>query len=382
MPVSAPVSAVTNKPATTRLHGLDTLRALAIVLVMIFHLGSDLPEMFAPLAKIGWMGVDMFFVLSGFLIGSQLFKPYLAGRQLSVAEFYRRRAFRILPAYLVVLLLYFTVPAWRESPGISPLWLFLTFTQNFFIDYSIHQAFSFAWSLCVEEHFYLVLPLLVLLFMKRPSVRRTVTLLLAVVLAGIAWRTYVLCRVLRPLGSGNSAMAYLEQIYYPTYTRLDGLLVGVTLALLRNFRPAWWAKMTAHGYSTLLAGLSLFGISVWLFKDRFDSVSGVAAWGTAVGFPVLAGGFGLLLLSSVSRNGVLGRFRFPGVKLVATLAFSLYLTHKEVVHLDRLWLPEWTDEPRVSTTAFYAATCLFAAAILYLCVEGPFLRLRDRSHHS
>jgi peptidoglycan/LPS O-acetylase OafA/YrhL len=64
-----------------------------------------------------------------------------------------RRAFRVLPAYLTVLLFYFAIPGFREAPGLSPAWQFLTFTENFRIDYLHDQAFSHVWSLCVEEHF-------------------------------------------------------------------------------------------------------------------------------------------------------------------------------------------------------------------------------------
>ena len=363
-----------------RLHGLDTLRALAILVVMVFHLQMYLPQFLGQVGKVGWMGVDIFFVLSGFLIGAQLLKPYARGEKLSLTAFYRRRAFRILPAYLVVVLLYFTVPAWRESPGISPPWMFLTFTQNFFIDYSVHQAFSFAWSLCVEEHFYLVLPLLVLLLMKRPSIGKTVTLVAIVAAAGMVVRTYVLFHVLRPMAQtdGNLWLPYLEQIYYPTYTRLDGLLVGVSLALIKTFRPRWWTALAARGHAALLGGVMLVGIAIWLFQDRFTSAAGVSAWGTVIGFPVLSAGFGLLLLSSVSHNGLPGRFRVPGAELVATLAFGLYLTHKEAVHLDRLLLPALTAERGFVSLCLYATTCFVAATLLYVCVERPCMRLRDR----
>lgn len=361
------------------MHGLDTLRALAILSVMVFHLQNYLPASWSPIGNIGWMGVDMFFVLSGFLIGSQLVRPYLHDGKLSLADFYIRRAFRILPAYLVVLLLYFSVPVWRESPGISPVWMFLTFTQNFLIDYSVHQAFSFAWSLCVEEHFYLVLPLLILLLMKRPSFGRTATLLMGIAVAGIALRAYVLFHVLRPgAGSGELWLPYLERLYYPTYTRLDKLLVGVSLALLKSFRPAWWAAVSARGHATTLGGLALIGAAMWLFHDRSTSTTGVSAWGTVVGFPVLAAGLGLLLLSSVSRDGLLSRFQVPGAKMVATLAFSLYLTHKEIVHLDRLFLPMLTHDEGPLATLVYAISCFGGAGLLYICVERPFMTLRDR----
>jgi len=163
-----------------RSHGLDTLRSLAIISVIVFHLhGFHGLGRTAPIldiaAQMGWMGVDLFFVLSGFLIGQQVLKPYLLGQRFYLVEFYRRRIYRILPAYLVVLALYFLVPGWRESPRLPALWKFLTFTMNFGISFDRH-GFSHAWSLCVEEHFYLLLPLMVILLMRHPSARKTIDL--------------------------------------------------------------------------------------------------------------------------------------------------------------------------------------------------------------
>jgi peptidoglycan/LPS O-acetylase OafA/YrhL len=367
-----------NPSSPSRLPGLDTLRAIAIVAVMLFHLGWLLPKSFGPVSRFGWMGVDLFFVLSGYLIGSQLLKPYLAGERPSIAGFYRRRIYRILPAYLFVLSLYALLPVWREEDGISPLWQFLTFTENLFVDYSIHQAFSHVWSLCVEEHFYLLLPLLVLSMMRKPSLWKTMTLLVSVVLLGIFLRAYVLVQELQPLGADNAGVKYIEHIYYPTYTHLDGLLAGVTLALIKIFRPAWWAAAARKGHSALLASFVLLGISVWLFKDRFTSVTGVAAWGTVLGFPVLSLGLGLLVASAISQNGLLSRFPVPGAKLLATLAFCLYLTHKEIVHLDRIYLPSLTKGRDPVAMLTYGVTCTAAAGFLYLCIERPFMVLRDR----
>ena len=105
-----------------RLHGLDTLRAIAIVVVILFHAYTFGPAALHPIASFGWMGVDLFFVLSGYLIGTQLLRPYTRGQRPSLISFYWRRSIRVLPAYWVVLALYFLWPAWRESPHLSPLW--------------------------------------------------------------------------------------------------------------------------------------------------------------------------------------------------------------------------------------------------------------------
>ncbi|WP_263382795.1 acyltransferase family protein [Granulicella arctica] len=364
-------------PTAPRLPGLDTLRSLAILAVMLFHLQGVLPESFHPVARFGWMGVDLFFVLSGYLIGLQLLRPVTRGEQPSLRDFYRRRAYRILPAYLVVVTLYVLVPLWRESPGISPLWQFLTFTENLFVDYSIHQAFSHIWSLCVEEHFYLILPVLVIALMRRPSFWKTAAALAFVLLIGIATRSYGLIHTLRPLGEDNFSLAYIEHIYYPTWTRLDGLLAGVILALMQSFRPAWWSAVTRRGHLTFGAGLALFALSLWLFANRFSSLTGAAAWGTVIGFPILSLAFALLVASGVSRNGYLSRLRIPGAQTVATLAFGLYLIHKEIVHLDQHVFPNLTADPNAKATLLYAVTCLLAAALLHLSVERPFMQLRD-----
>ena len=100
----------------TRQPGLDLLRALAIVLVVFYHagiFGFALPH---DLQRFGWIGVDLFFVLSGYLIAGQLVRPLGRGDTFSVSRFFWRRSLRILPAYLVVLAFYFFVPALREYP--------------------------------------------------------------------------------------------------------------------------------------------------------------------------------------------------------------------------------------------------------------------------
>jgi peptidoglycan/LPS O-acetylase OafA/YrhL len=232
------------KSNSPRSHGLDTLRALAIFAVIAFHVSSyhgvTVPDAVRPAARMGWIGVDLFFVLSGYLIGSQLLRPYLDGKRPSVWGFYRNRLFRILPAYSVVLALYFAVPAWSED-SLAPLWKYCTFTFNLFVA-SNFRGFSHVWSLCVEEHFYLVLPLIVLGMMRRPSMRRTVALLAGLVLLGMAIRSFVLLHELRPLArTGEEFITqYMGHIYYPTYSHFDGLLAGVALTLVKMFRPVWW----------------------------------------------------------------------------------------------------------------------------------------------
>lgn len=365
--------------ARSRVAGLDTLRALAIVAVMAFHLNWRLPVAFEVAGRFGWMGVDLFFVLSGYLIGLQLLRPLREGRGVALGAFYRRRAYRILPAYLVVLALYLVWPRWHEDTGMSPLWQFLTFTENLFVDYSTNHAFSHVWSLCVEEHFYLLLPALVLL-LRRSRASTIGALLLALVGFGVAVRWYELTHVLRPLAAAGQdfSVAYIERIYYPTYSRLDGLLAGVVLALVRVFRPAWWSTCVRHANRLLLAGSVLVGVAVWLFWHRFASVQGVAAVGTLIGFPTLSLGLALWIPGASEAACWLGRWHIPGARTVATLAFSLYLTHKQVASLVAGQWPRLMDARDWRCVPIYAVSCLLVGALLYIAVERPMLRLRDR----
>lgn len=124
-----------------RVAGLDLLRAFAIVWIMFFH--AWLLELGTPWlngSRFGWMGVDLFFALSGYLIGKQWLTA-LRDEKASLTGFYLRRAFRIFPAFLVIVAIYFVFPQGREQPAIQPLWQFLTFTENLLFDASLPKAF-------------------------------------------------------------------------------------------------------------------------------------------------------------------------------------------------------------------------------------------------
>lgn len=122
--------------ADKKLYGLDHLRAFAIIFVFLFHYGRLFPhpEWTNTISKFGWSGVDLFFVLSGYLIASQLFQKITQYKEISLKEFFIKRFFRIIPAYLVVVAVYFCFPLVRERESLTPLWKYLTFTQNIGLD--------------------------------------------------------------------------------------------------------------------------------------------------------------------------------------------------------------------------------------------------------
>ena len=354
-----------------RLPGLDLLRSIAIVWVMLFHsfLVDGLGPDFVWLSRFGWAGVDIFFVLSGFLIGSQLLRTLKRGEPLSLRGFYWRRAWRILPAFAVVLAVYIAFPVLREAPGLEAWWQFATFMLNLLVDYSRNQAFSHAWSLCVEEHFYLLFPLIAWAMVRRPSAPRVAVVVAGLVLAGIALRAGVWLHddALQPPRNW-----FIEDIYYPTWMRLDGLLMGVVLATLCVYRPEAWARLQARSTLALFAGLAFAGFALWLFRDRTGLVA------NAVGWPLLSLGFGLLVLSATARDGWLGRRALPGAGWLAAISYSLYLSHKLAMHAVHEWLAPALPLQGLTLFAVYAVAILAVGAALHYAVERPCLRLRDR----
>jgi peptidoglycan/LPS O-acetylase OafA/YrhL len=354
-----------------RLPGLDFLRALAVVWVMLFHsfLVGGLGPDFKWLERYGWMGVDVFFLLSGFLIGRQVLAPLARGEGLSFGAFYARRAWRILPAFVVVLAIYLLFPDWREEPDMAPWWQFATFTFNLLVDYETQRAFSHAWSLCVEEHFYLVFPALALWLTRRPSRTKTVGAFVLVVIAGLALRTGVWLY--------NDALDpprfwFVEDLYYPTWSRLDGLLMGVVLATLAVYRPVTWERMRERGNTFLMIGLAGMALAFWLCRAR----NGLMA--NSLGWPVLSAAIACLVVAGASARSVIGRWPVPGMAWIAAVSYSLYLSHKLVFHaVERFW-GEALAGRGLLAFAVYAAATLAGGALLHYAVERPFLRLRER----
>jgi peptidoglycan/LPS O-acetylase OafA/YrhL len=354
-----------------RMAGLDLLRAIAVVWTMLFHsfLVGGLGEHWAWLSRYGWLGVDLFFVLSGYLIGSQVLAPLARGDKLDFGDFYLRRAFRILPAFWAVLAIYLLWPGFREAPGMEPWWKFATFTMNLSIDYASNPAYSHAWSLCVEEHFYLIFPLLAWWLTRRPATWKFMATCAVIVLGGIALRSAIWLHfdALDP-----DRHWFVEDIYYPTWNRLDGLVAGVMLATLHVFRPQLWQRLRAHANLAMLAGLAVMAFAFWLFRNRTGLL------GNSIGWPVASLGLALLVFAGAARDSLIGRWRVPGAAWLAAVSYSLYLVHKPVFHLVESTFGVQLEGKGLIAFAVYGVASLLAAALLHYAVERPFLTLRGR----
>jgi peptidoglycan/LPS O-acetylase OafA/YrhL len=351
-----------------RLNGLDHLRAFAIAYVFLNHYSNLFPhpKWLEGVGGFGWTGVDLFFVLSGYLIGGQLLRSVANAQPISIPEFYIKRFFRIIPAYLTVLALYFTLPALRETTGIQPLWKFLTFTENLGFDAQLGRSFSHAWSLCVEEHFYLLFPVLVVLLSVWRMPREAIWIAAAVFLGGIAVRVYC-WNVLAVDYTG-----WYKWIYYPTYSRLDGLLVGVCAAATQTFSSRRWRQLTQHPYRVLALGPVLIIGGYVLSAERKSLVSSVFS------FPLISLGYGLVLVSAVSPESFLHRIGLRLTAFLAAVSYSLYLIHKITICVSQTMLSNFEVDVQ-GTLAFLVciAVSLAGAWALHVGVERPFMQLRS-----
>ena len=358
-----------------RFSGLDHLRALAIIIVFVYHYSmfghpAGLHEYFGSW---GWTGVDLFFVLSGFLIGGQLFAKIARDQQVSYGEFYVKRSLRILPAYFAVLALYIAIPGFKERSQLPPLWRMFTFTQNFGLDIAKEGAFSHAWSLCIEEQFYLFLPLLIIGLHAIKAHKKAIYILPALFLFGFAIRTYMWYDVIPQQESFGKA--YYMYIYYPTWSRLDGLLSGVALAAFYYFKPQSWQKLTAKGNRIFFIALALLAGAWFIAHDDHQ----YELRGAIFGYPAIAIAYGALVLAALSPTCFLYKYSSRITRLIATLSYSIYLTHKQLIHLTHEFLqPRGIDNDSYTSFWISTAVALLGGWLLHLIVEKPFLRLRDR----
>jgi peptidoglycan/LPS O-acetylase OafA/YrhL len=361
-PPSALLTQVSSGPvgeaSGARQDGLDVLRALAILPVLLFHapegVTSALPEPLRYAFRFGWMGVDLFFVLSGYLIGRQVFatrEDAPLGAQLR--SFWVKRWTRTLPLYFVVLGTYAVIKPWVfGAPFIGGGWHYVLFLQNYLPLLDFVQS----WSLCVEEHFYLVLPLLAFGLRGRRWPAWVWLVPVAVSLVGRAL-------VSRTVPPETPVLELAPLLQWPTHLHLDGLGIGVFLARTAEHWRGWTARAkalsTGAGVAVLALTLALCGPTLlgharlWVFT------------GLSVGFGLVLVGMESLRLPSGLRRAVYA---------VAVTSYGAYLWHGLVVRvLDRshLTLGWWG----LDLLAFVGVT-LAVSWVTYVAVEKPGLRLR------
>ena len=375
-PHTAPESAPPSR-ARRYLPGLDGMRALAVIAVVLFH---------SPLAVAtgGFLGVEVFFVISGYIITRALLTEREERGGIALGRFWLRRARRLLPALFLLLA---GVAAWsalfaegelaglRRDMGAAFFyvtnWDLIVTGENYFDSWERPSLLRHLWSLAVEEQFYLIWPLLLI---GGLAIVRKRALLLALILAGAAVSAGVMAALHEPGGS-------VSRIYYGTDARASGLLIGAALAFV------WSAPLAA-------ARGRIRGAA----EGAMLAMLGTAALGALTGFVLLLdgdapflyhGGFALTGVATAALIVAATHGRSPFTRLLAMRplpwlglrSYAIYLWHWPVMALTR---PN-VDVPLDGAALFalQAALTLALAEVSYRCVERPIRtgalgRLRHR----
>jgi peptidoglycan/LPS O-acetylase OafA/YrhL len=349
-----------------RREGLDLLRAVAILLVLFHHMARAsqgpawLLALHRHLVTGGWVGVDLFFVLSGFLVSSLLFDEEKLHGSISFRRFFVRRGFKIYPSYWVLL---FVGWAWfgdRAGFSARDYACNLAFLQN----YVGRRVWGVTWSLCIEEHFYVLLPLL-LLTMKRfggdPSApfRR---------LPWVCLLTAAGCLLARILTAEKVPYSPLAS-EFPTHLRIDSLLFGVGLSFLQHYQTSAYDRVARGGVWLALGGALLLLLAFW-----FDvSLTWVHTVGYTV-FYVAAGALVVWARSLAPFEGLPTR----GLAFVGRHSYSIYLWHTATNMLSLRLLTRGSLWGWLGYGATYLAASIALGVGMAKAVEFPFLRLRDR----
>lgn len=339
---------------------LDAVRGIAILLAMGWHFNrgadsSPLSLLLYPGRTFGWAGVDLFFVLSGFLVGGLVLREMSLTGSFNTKRFFIRRALRLWPVlYLFVLARMFL----DSGPWSQYVPQILFHVQNYF-----RTPVSHLWSLAVEEHFYLCAGLLIPLLTGKKNAPRYLLIGL-LVLIGLATAARIFAAL-----SGVSPVA----LQWQTQFRVDSLSIGVLLAVLDVHYPAVFLRIKRAWPALVL--LFVLGVAILV-----ASASDVARWRAIFGFPAAAVASAALVLL-VHQRPVASPLR--GVtNLLAWLglySYSLYIWHISAGRKGSALVTRWFGDgaPELRILASYAAAILVAFVVTRL-IERPVMLIRDR----
>ena len=357
---------------TKYIPALDSLRGIAILSVISYHYFPD-----NKLFSLNWSGVDLFFVLSGYLITGRLLSSLKEKNYFR--KFYRNRLLRIFPLYYLVLMTFYLAIllfAKNENHVLLSYYTlhwksFFFFTDNWsFIRFGLpHDAYLVHfWSLAIEEQYYLIWPVLILLIY--PAKTRIKVLGISILLV-ILFRIVIYIR--------NPVESAISVYYYNTFCRVDSLLIGSVLKEL-HFRKVNISEIRVKQIATILTVILITGI-VYAGSAGFQTI-----FMRTVGLTVIALLFACIIHATISSNGHLffNILNHPGMQYFGKISFGLYIFHwpvllilgTKIMNLGLTFIPD-----RVFLIKIVAVTVSFAfsfclSAVSYRYFESYFLRFK------
>ena len=371
----------------SRIFGLDMLRTCAIMFVVIGHGNFLLPTEYSNIIEYicGYDGVSIFFVLSGFLIGRILIKAFQTKKDTKniLLNFWIRRWFRTIPNYFLILIMLMTVNLlFKEGFGFDktfPLTYF-TFTQNLF--YASPDFFPESWSLAVEEWFYLLVPLIILIFISlKRSVKTSIFITaLSILFVITLFRFYRYNNISEDVLSNFTVNRWDLEFRKQVITRLDSLMYGVIGAFLQFYYREYWLK---YKKTLLCLGLFLLIASKFLINSNVSDLYSCVFSFSVTSFAIL-----LLLPFLSDFRGNNAGFTHKSITKISLISYSMYLTHLSVVRVYILRAIPWdiiTTNPLIINGIkyfLYWFLTIVLSLIIYKYFEVPIMNLRDNKRMS
>jgi peptidoglycan/LPS O-acetylase OafA/YrhL len=350
----------------TRIKSLDILRAIAVILVLGRHMfdyqGDNLLlyKILHTWNRGGWIGVDLFFVLSGFLISGLLFKEHIKTGSISFKRFFIRRGFKIYPAFYLMIAVTLFMTQFKFGRLFAELFFYQDYTQG---------LWDHTWSLGVEEKFYLLLPVILILLVKINRSKTSPFNSIPAIFTGVA----ITCLSLRVFNACHLPYQNYTQLF-PFHLRADSLFGGVAISYFYHYHaPAF--KMAARRFKSLflLAG-SIFLLPAFLFVLDTTPLLYTA------GLTFIYLGSGSILIALIDHE-FKPNLIINGLAYMGKYSYSIYLWHMPIrsgfiPHVFNQLPLKYTTWPNFTLSYFIAS--IFFGILMSKMFEFPVLKLRDR----
>lgn len=357
-----------------RLKELDFLRGVAILLVLLRH-----QHVSVYTTTMGWIGVDLFFVLSGFLVSGLLFAEYKKHNTVHAKRFLIRRGFKIYPVYYITYLFYLIPLLLTQTSDIIGVFSDLVFVQNYVLGWG--YAYGASWSLAVEEHFYIMLCIFLWwIIKKKPHLLQKRAIKNISVFEAMLLSVMVLCLLSRILQSTVFPLKERTLLLTMTHTRIDSLLAGVLISYLYHFKHtllgSWFIK-----YKSLLAIVAVLCLAWTPFYEVNDFF--VAK---TFGLSSVYIACSILLLYFLHTENIVSKLNMTFTRKVTNWisrigysSYSIYVIHILVINFVMQYAQTLKFE--IPPTALFAVVLLlsvFFGMVITYTIERYFLNIRDR----